>query len=277
MGLTSGDGFRRLSNAIPRRAKNISGQVFGSLTVVGFSHAHSWGPASTAAVWDVICECGRTKKFIGSELRSGRRRHCGECEPDFRKKYKDLTGNVYGKNTVLGYSHTYKDAGGRYVAMWDVRCECGNIKKSRYDVLVRGRSKSCGCSTKEYIRKKLTGDGAALAKRRIYMQYKYGAKQRGYSFNVSQDQLIEITQQNCHFCGAPPTKEYIGRRATGYLYNGIDRLDNEIGYESGNLVAACWFCNKLKLDHQLVDFLQHIKDIADYASSSGLFAKYHIE
>ena len=40
-----------------------------------------------------------------------------------------------------------------------------------------------------------------------------------------------------------------------YTYNGIDRLDNSLGYTLDNVVASCWDCNRAKQDLTVGDFL----------------------
>jgi hypothetical protein len=51
---------------------------------------------------------------------------------------KDLTGQKYGKLTVLGFSHFDKS-----FSMWRCKCECGNEMVTRGTSLTRGCTKSC--------------------------------------------------------------------------------------------------------------------------------------
>lgn len=69
-----------------------------------------------------------------------------------RKPARDLTGETFGRLTVLGKSseqdnsHHYK---------WKVRCSCGTVKEVSAHGLTTGRTKSCGCWAREY--QKLAG------------------------------------------------------------------------------------------------------------------------
>ena len=69
------------------------------------------------------------------------------------KKYKDETGNRYGRLVVLERTTSSK----RGVAMWMCRCDCGRIIVARGDHLRRGATLSCGCymrdKAKEYSQK----------------------------------------------------------------------------------------------------------------------------
>ena len=46
-----------------------------------------------------------------------------------------------------------------------------------------------------------------------------------------------------------------------YVYNGVDRVDNERGYSLENCVPCCKFCNRMKRDLGKKEFLEHIKNI----------------
>jgi hypothetical protein len=59
-------------------------------------------------------------------------------------KRKDLVGMMFGKLTVLRFSHIAKNR-----AYWACRCECGKEKiKCGHDLLA-GHTKSCGCLKRE--------------------------------------------------------------------------------------------------------------------------------
>ncbi len=59
--------------------------------------------------------------------------------------FKDLTGNKYGRLTVVGLSD--KKSGRK--SFWVCKCDCGNEKLVRSDSLKSGDVKSCGCLKKE--------------------------------------------------------------------------------------------------------------------------------
>ena len=61
------------------------------------------------------------------------------------KKFKDLTGDVFGRltvETVVG-----KSKNGHY--LWSCQCECGNTTKVTSSCLISGHTRSCGCFQKE--------------------------------------------------------------------------------------------------------------------------------
>lgn len=63
---------------------------------------------------------------------------------------KDLTGEKFGRLTVIGFSHR---KGKSYY--WDCICNCGNkeVRKVQSGGLKNGSTKSCGCLNREIVTK----------------------------------------------------------------------------------------------------------------------------
>lgn len=65
---------------------------------------------------------------------------------------------------------------------------------------------------------------------------KCAAKARNIALSISYDEYQEIVASTCHYCGgALPSKG-----------GGLDRMDSNIGYKKGNVVACCKACNREK-------------------------------
>lgn len=60
------------------------------------------------------------------------------------------------------------------------------------------------------------------------------------TFTLSKDFYISLIEVPCDYCNGyfPPTVAGIG----------LDRLDNNKGYEPHNVVSACGTCNQLRMD-----------------------------
>ena len=67
----------------------------------------------------------------------------------------DITGQQYGRLTVIGYAGSDK----QHNAQWRCRCECGEIVIVRAFELKRGHTASCGCFSRERTRTRLTSHG----------------------------------------------------------------------------------------------------------------------
>ena len=90
-----------------------------------------------------------------------------------------------------------------------------------------------------------------------YGIYKQNARQRNIEFNLTLEEFDNITQQPCLYCG-----DFNGE-CDGVKYSGIDRIDSSKGYFSLNVIPCCEMCNKMKLDYDMLDWMRHIKKIAD--------------
>jgi 5-methylcytosine-specific restriction endonuclease McrA len=78
----------------------------------------------------------------------------------------------------------------------------------------------------------------------------------------------------CAYCGNPYSKILEDRFAetkakkklsdTVIKINGIDRVNNSIGYTSANSVACCGVCNTSKSDMEKDEFIDWIKQVYNY-------------
>lgn len=59
--------------------------------------------------------------------------------------FKDLTGQKFGKLTVVCRAQTHTQECGRQRTMWHCKCECGNEKDVSSDYLKSSKCPSCGC------------------------------------------------------------------------------------------------------------------------------------
>lgn len=173
------------------------------------------------------------------------------------RKY-DLTGLRFGKLVVLKEGPLYPDNPCPR-RTWICQCDCGNISTVRMNNLRNKKVNSCGCGVNPI---KLAGDEASL--RDLRRDYIHGARLRNLSFELNVDQFRKITSQICKYCGDSPA--FSARARTGnkihYIYNGIDRIGNSVGYILENCVPCCAVCNRMKFQLSVEDFLKHIRKIA---------------
>ena len=170
----------------------------------------------------------------------------------FLGKAKDITRQKFGRLTVIkrvGSNPKNRNA------RWLCKCDCGTEKLIDGVSLRNGNTKSCGCLKKELLTKlnenkeikhnRLSLGVASL--RKTIDSYKRIAKKRGRSFELTQEQFVELTKKDCHYCGASPNNITESNNCYGeYIYNGIDRIDNSKGYTLDNVVPCCKICNYAK-------------------------------
>lgn len=103
---------------------------------------------------------------------------------------------------------------------------------------------------------------------RVYRGYKFSAEKRGRPFELTESQFRELTQQCCFYCGAKPNKLMsTGNQQSNYTYNGVDRVDNSLGYVISNCVPCCEFCNKAKGTRTYVEFMEWLANLITFRTS----------
>jgi len=144
---------------------------------------------------------------------------------------------------------------------WICVCDCGKVREVWGADLRKGRVTSCAiCSGQS-----LPTPGLEVGFGRVLRTMKRQAKQRGLVWNIPYDYLRSAIKQNCFYCnGAPSAKQ--GRR---FAYNGLDRIDNTLGYVPKNVVPCCWSCNRLKGTENVDEFFAQICKI--YRHSAKYF------
>lgn len=172
------------------------------------------------------------------------------------KDIKEHIGEKHNMLLVLDCFHGKPHTNGRMPIKALVQCDCGQVMETYYESLAINRRISCGCHRKKH-------ENSAKAK--AYREYKYSAKKRGYEFNLSQDEFSRIVEQPCHYCGQTPMRN---TEMTGDLYNhnGIDRIDNAIGYTIENCVPCCTTCNHAKMDMSYDNFIDWINKLIKFRS-----------
>jgi hypothetical protein len=99
----------------------------------------------------------------------------------------------------------------------------------------------------------------------LFYTYRRNAKTRNIKFELTKDQFREFTKQNCYYCGSKPLLVMKKNVYNGnYVYNGVDRKNNNEGYTVENSVPCCYMCNHAKKNHTQKDFLDWIKRVTLY-------------
>jgi 5-methylcytosine-specific restriction endonuclease McrA len=153
--------------------------------------------------------------------------------------------------------------------MAEAVCLCGKTITTRAYHLVKSQSTSCGCTraaitaSVNAIKRRKTYGWASMIQ--VYNSYRAGARRRNVDFTISKELFSVLSKQNCHYCGKEPDNvNKAARRYGEYVYSGIDRVDNSIGYVPSNVVPACYTCNRAKGTKSKNDFLAWVLTVAKY-------------
>lgn len=189
-------------------------------------------------------------------------------------KSLDLKNQKFGKLLVLSINRI-ENNGSYNKTYWNCVCDCGNEKITDTGLLRSGRCKSCGCllkiaSNKEEDRNK------AVIKNLFNSSIRKRSKKIGLEYNISIEYFTELINKSCHYCGIEHSNSLKDRlwssRKGGKKYNyvvsdyvlvfnGIDRIDSDKGYITGNVVPCCKYCNSAKnimSDFEFKNFISRI-------------------
>lgn len=153
----------------------------------------------------------------------------------------DITGQRFGELIVLKRDIREDKSRNMY---WLCKCDCGKEKAIRSDALRKGVTKSCGCKMAGH-RYDYTMPYGEAQKRRLFKKYLFAAQYNKREFKITYEEFLQITQKDCYYCGDKPSTIAKGPRGD-YIYNGIDRINNNKGYLLDNIVPCCKICNIIK-------------------------------
>ena len=168
----------------------------------------------------------------------------------------DRVGQKYGELLILELDRVEKKE-----AIWKCLCDCGKTVVKRGSNITKGGTTSCGCSKFKTLEEGESGFN------KVYSDYKIGAKKRSLNFDLTKEQFKEINSKNCHYCKIKPLQS----KTTGngkcsdeakdygnYVYNGIGRKDNSLGYTVENSLPCCLICNRAKGNMSYQEFVDYI-------------------
>jgi len=202
----------------------------------------------------------------------------------------DITGQTFGRLKVICKAPE--------PCMWECLCSCGETVFTTGTNLRLGNTTSCGCLHKE----KLAAYNHAtksldpwLADMKLYkrkVSYRRGRAKLGsnqfkkvkgrpvsdhpsFRWGLDLEVYVQLVTTPCYYCGRPPHQKPQGAlmRTLGLRRNGIDRVDNTKGYEPGNCVSCCAFCNREKRAQTQEDFIENTRRRYEHMVATGLITK----
>ena len=172
-----------------------------------------------------------------------------------KKHIEEMIGRKFNFLTVL--SHYSREKG--YLC----QCDCGKTTIVKTYSLKIGRQISCGCAPRRIRPENIA------AKNEIYRRYKQAAERRGHIFTLTKEEFINLIMQNCYYCGDGYSLGSPLARHKDFFHNGIDRVDNNLGYTNENCVPCCAICNKSKSTLSLEEWMKWLKRIAKFQNLQG--------
>jgi hypothetical protein len=159
----------------------------------------------------------------------------------------------------------------RVTRIFSVICKCGKLAEVMYTNIRTGKTRCCNtgsCRSQNYK----TPKSPEASYNSLLYAYKKGATSRGFIFEITKTEFKELVSKNFYYCGLVPSQIYAIRNTkTGevragieLVYNGLDRVDNSIGYTLLNTVPCCKQCNLSKRDYSETQFKEWISRVYNF-------------
>lgn len=218
--------------------------------------------------WNCLCDCGKKALVKTVDLIRGSVKSCGCLRQDLKIKLKE--GQKINNLTTIKYIGD---------SLWECRCICGNIKNINSYRLSIGKTKSCGClkrqisrqTIKKAIDKRRKYSPDITSARRIWQNYCYMDKKTIKTALLNFQDFYQISQKNCYYCGNVPSNNFNlfkfyknsenSIKNGNFIYNGLDRIDNNKLHTKDNCVSCCIICNRAKNNKSIQDFYKYIQNI----------------
>jgi hypothetical protein len=263
-----------------KTAIDRTGQMFGLWLVIERGEKPE-GLKNQNPYWLCECQCEKkTRRVVsGLSLRNGDSTSCG-CKVSTRMQqlglsnFKDISNTKFGRLLTIDVAGKTDD--GHY--LWNCICECGNNFVGNSKTLLSGLTKSCGCLSSEITTQRNKENALPYTQasfNEIYSKYKSKSKKRGISFDISKEDFKLLVSSNCYYSDLPPNQKFTNKnKASGeYLYNGLDRIDSNLGYTIDNVVPCVGWLNSMFKDRNVLERINQVKNILDHSDSPGIFGK----
>lgn len=251
---------------MPRKATRAripdEGEVFGHLTTTG-NYELRFNSSKMQRYSECVCDC-EDKSIIWIRcnfLYNGFQSCCG-CS---HYKYP-VAGTSFNRLTLTGNWKFVQRTHARLM-QWECQCSCGSPAK--YIVgskVIKERVRSCGCLIREENLKLM--DSLPYWKNAVFSQVSRSSNSKDRAFTISKDEVWSLSQKPCYYCGcAPSNLMKRSARRPAFMWHGLDRMDSSIGYIQGNVVPACWPCNRAKGNLSTSQFISNANRIAEYTKN----------
>jgi hypothetical protein len=96
-----------------------------------------------------------------------------------------------------------------------------------------------------------------------YQLYQQRAGLNGRPFELTLAEFKTLVTSDCRYCGNPAKNgSSFKHRDFFYRINGVDRINNNLGYTVDNCCSACSQCNFSKQSSDVLTWLNWIHDVA---------------
>lgn len=176
-------------------------------------------------------------------------------------KAVDLTNQRFGKYVVVRKLDIPGNIKG---AIWQVRCDCGNVRELLSNLLRSGQAQSCGNCGEHYAWR-----GVGEMSGSYFTTLMRGAKKRNIPFCVSKEYLWNLYIQQDRKCALSGldiffVRDRSSQRSCAQTAS-LDRIDSSKGYEEGNVQWTHKTINIMKWHTDQNQFIELCKLVANHS------------
>lgn len=195
-----------------------------------------------------------------------------------KTRRKIIPGERFGRLVVIKKDGVHIKPCGTKQSKYLCICDCGKYTSVLGQNLTNGNTKSCGCLSREIKKAKLLPNNKGVINH-IILQYKRHARDRGFDWQLSYEQVEKLINSPCYYCGAEKSNHKVTKNCkNGYDHNGIDRVDSKRGYTIDNVVSCCKICNIAKSNMDQKDFIEWLQRAANHTKAmADQWSKYLCE
>lgn len=173
-------------------------------------------------------------------------------------KTVDISNQRFGKYIVIRKLDVEKNSKG---AIWQVRCDCGNIREVLSHYLRTGQAQSCGSCSTHYAWK-----GVGEMSGSFFSSIRKGAEKRKILFDVSKEYLWNLYIKQNRKCSLSGLEIYFVRDRSSQRScaqtASLDRIDSKKGYIEGNVQWVHKTINIMKWHINQEHFIEMCKIVA---------------
>ena len=166
-----------------------------------------------------------------------------------------------------------KDAGSSKtgLALWECKCDCGNLIVISGYYLRTGRRKSCGCRN---FRRRGSENPKWSGHEEISGSYWHSIKSGAISRNLKMEVSIKQAwnkfleqEKKCALTGLElqMCKSHVEKRHANTQTASLDRIDSSKGYVLGNIQLVHKDINRIKMDLDTGYFVELCRKVVNYA------------
>lgn len=230
---------------------NLDNEKFGHLTTISCTKLNG------KRAYNCKCDCGAVIIRTVSQLRAGSTyQSCGCKSYEVYEKLYNFVGQTFGDLIVIERLGSHRSSKS---VLYKCQCKlCSKEFELTSKSLYRKKNLNCGCVGMPG--KRLPNNQGITNK--LIQSYKSNAKKRNLQFLLSYEDCKILFSNNCYYCGVEPKQIFKHQKCFGTIvYNGIDRLNNSIGYSIDNSVSCCKTCNYKKRETDMELFLEWVEKI----------------